>query len=328
MMQAMTQPLLDHLWQSTLFAADRRTPHFFCCAAIPRASATGSGSSRRSKFLFPFSLAGVPWSEAWGGGPLLRLRLPDSRSWSKKSFVPRAIHHAVFDHPGGRARVSSRRCSSPYGHAGLVSRVVLFLLVARMAAPSGTAPARGSSTAARDRDLPYDVSSGILEPGHFWHPGVPVLLLPERDHRPSHHPRNCRRFSRTNSVTCAARGTNLGAANSHDRRSGGFLVFIRWVWWIERAGWSTNASWACDEEVLRLGNEPQSYAEGILKVCEFCIASPLGVCIGSHRLESYEANRSHHGGSRDAQADGSRGRLLLGGRRESRPWQRPSRSAS
>jgi hypothetical protein len=32
---------------------------------------------------------------------------------------------------------------------------------------------------------------------------------------------------------------------------------------------------ACDEEVLRLGGEPQVYAESILKVCEFCLESPL-----------------------------------------------------
>ena len=35
---------------------------------------------------------------------------------------------------------------------------------------------------------------------------------------------------------------------------------------------------ACDEEVLRLGNPPQVYAESILKTCEFCVGSPL-VCI-------------------------------------------------
>ena len=33
---------------------------------------------------------------------------------------------------------------------------------------------------------------------------------------------------------------------------------------------------ACDEEVVRIGGEPQVYAEGILRVCEFYLASPAG----------------------------------------------------
>jgi TonB family protein len=37
---------------------------------------------------------------------------------------------------------------------------------------------------------------------------------------------------------------------------------------------------ACDEEVLRLGNEPEIYAESILKTCEFCVASPLACVSG------------------------------------------------
>jgi beta-lactamase regulating signal transducer with metallopeptidase domain len=44
------------------------------------------------------------------------------------------------------------------------------------------------------------------------------------------------------------------------------------VWWIgSRRG---ERERACDEEVLRLGNEPQIYAEGILNVCR-SISSPL-----------------------------------------------------
>jgi len=63
------------------------------------------------------------------------------------------------------------------------------------------------------------------------------------------------------------------------------------VWWIERRLVDEREK-ACDEEVLRLGNEPQSYAEGILKVCEFCLASPL-VCAsgvtGSNLTKRIEA---------------------------------------
>jgi TonB family protein len=37
---------------------------------------------------------------------------------------------------------------------------------------------------------------------------------------------------------------------------------------------------ACDEEVLRLGNQPAIYAESILKTCEFCVAAPLACISG------------------------------------------------
>jgi bla regulator protein BlaR1 len=37
---------------------------------------------------------------------------------------------------------------------------------------------------------------------------------------------------------------------------------------------------ACDEEVLRAGSQAQAYAEGILKVCEFYLESPL-TCVSS-----------------------------------------------
>ena len=37
---------------------------------------------------------------------------------------------------------------------------------------------------------------------------------------------------------------------------------------------------ACDEEVLELGSERQIYAESILKICEFCVGSPLACVSG------------------------------------------------
>ena len=68
------------------------------------------------------------------------------------------------------------------------------------------------------------------------------------------------------------------------------------VWWIG-ARLVDERERACDEEVLRLGSEPQAYAEGILKVCEFYLESPL-VCVtgvtGSNlkkRIEDIMTNR-------------------------------------
>jgi len=46
------------------------------------------------------------------------------------------------------------------------------------------------------------------------------------------------------------------------------------VWWLG-ARLLDERERACDEEVLESGREPQIYAESILKVCEFCVGSPL-----------------------------------------------------
>jgi bla regulator protein BlaR1 len=46
------------------------------------------------------------------------------------------------------------------------------------------------------------------------------------------------------------------------------------VWWIGTRLVDERER-ASDEEVVRLGSEPQAYAEGIRRVCEFCLQSPL-----------------------------------------------------
>ncbi len=51
------------------------------------------------------------------------------------------------------------------------------------------------------------------------------------------------------------------------------------VWWLG-ARLVEERERACDEDVLESGSERQVYAEGILKVCEFCLASPLACMSG------------------------------------------------
>jgi uncharacterized protein (TIGR03435 family) len=46
------------------------------------------------------------------------------------------------------------------------------------------------------------------------------------------------------------------------------------VWWIG-ARMVEERERACDEEVLRMGNEPEVYAEGILRVCRLYLGSPI-----------------------------------------------------
>jgi beta-lactamase regulating signal transducer with metallopeptidase domain len=67
------------------------------------------------------------------------------------------------------------------------------------------------------------------------------------------------------------------------------------VWWIGKQIFHERER-ACDEDVLRLGNEPRTYAQGILKVCELYLESPMACVAGvsgsnlRKRMEEIMAN--------------------------------------
>jgi bla regulator protein BlaR1 len=77
---------------------------------------------------------------------------------------------------------------------------------------------------------------------------------------------------------------------THIRRRDNLLaaihMFVQAVFWFHPLVWWLGARLleererACDEEVLRLGNEPHIYAESILRVCKFCVTSPVPCVAG------------------------------------------------
>lgn len=50
--------------------------------------------------------------------------------------------------------------------------------------------------------------------------------------------------------------------------------FYPLVWWLGTRLIDERER-ACDEELLRLGSEPEIYADSLLKTCRFCLESPL-----------------------------------------------------
>jgi bla regulator protein BlaR1 len=62
-----------------------------------------------------------------------------------------------------------------------------------------------------------------------------------------------------------------------------FVETVLWfhplVWWIGNRIFQERER-ACDEEVLRLGSQPRVYAQGILKVCELYLESPVECVAG------------------------------------------------
>ena len=67
----------------------------------------------------------------------------------------------------------------------------------------------------------------------------------------------------------------------HDNLASALHMVVEAIFWFHPLVWWLGARLveererACDEDVLELGSERQIYAEGILKVCEFCVTSPL-----------------------------------------------------
>ncbi len=111
-------------------------------------------------------------------------------------------------------------------------------------------------------------SPSFLEPGIF---GVfrPVLLLPE----------NIFEYL-TPEQWKAVVAHELCHVRYRDNLIGIVQMFVETVFWFHPLVWWVGKrifherERACDEEVLRLGNEPRTYARSILKVCEVFLESP------------------------------------------------------
>jgi TonB family protein len=129
-------------------------------------------------------------------------------------------------------------------------------------------------TAKLRKPIAFRISPGSLEPGIF---GIirPVLLWPEAisQHLGDAH----LEAILAHEVWHVRRRDNLAAAAHMVVEA--IFWFHPLVWWLG-ARLIEERERACDEEVLRLGNPPQIYAESILKTCEFCMGSPLACVSG------------------------------------------------
>jgi hypothetical protein len=139
--------------------------------------------------------------------------------------------------------------------------------------------------------IPALSSASILEPGVF---GVflPVLLLPD---------------GIGDRLAPAELQAILAHELCHVRRRDNLATLMHMV--VEAVFWFHPLVWwlgarlmdererACDEEVLQMGSEAEAYAEGILKVCELYLQSPLKCVAGvtganlKKRIEAIMANR-------------------------------------
>ncbi len=289
----------NHLWQSTAFAAiaflvavalratHARTRHWVWLAASV-------------KFLVPFgvlaSLGGVIGSWVAPAAPVARIPFTVEQAVQPFALPPEAVPVVAAPAPG----------SAAFPAAAVVLAVWLIGFAAVLfhwwnrwrnvrAVVRASAPVREGREADALRRLRPDVvlvSSGArLEPGTF---GIlrPVLWLPAGI---------AKRLSETELDAILAH--ELCHLRRRDNLWAAVHMVVEAIFWFHPLVWWLGARLveererACDEEVVRLGSEPQAYAEGVLKVCEFYLESPLTCAAGvtggelRRRIESIMESR-------------------------------------
>jgi bla regulator protein blaR1 len=275
----------NHLWQSTIFAAT--------VAAITLAFRNNRARTRywlwlaaSLKFLFPFSLLVSAGSY---------LATPHAQTTTK------AAYYAAFEQfgqPFAGDDVTSFARSTPATAAAhpathylplllllwaIGSLVVLAVWLARWyrvstiaksATPLQEGPEATIVAQLQNGDASHDkveiVSTGAtIEPGIF---GIfrPVLLWPASISG---------QLSEAHTESIVAH--ELCHVRRRDNLTATLHMLVESLFWFHPAVWwlgnrlVEDRERACDEAVVESGREPHVYAESILKVCEFCVESPL-----------------------------------------------------
>lgn len=258
MIPSLFDPLANHLWQSTLFAA--------VAGLLTLALRKNRADARywlwlaaSVKFLIPFSLL------VDMGGHFGRNTVPVLSTHTLASVIEQASK--PFAVPGPLAAMPATPAGSP---ANWIPAVLCAAWAIGFAALVFSWSAwwrrlRAALRMASTLDLPIGIevksSAAFVEPGVF---GIrrPVLLLPA---------------GITDCVTPPQMEAIVAHELCHVRRRDNLATALHmavealfWfhplVWWLG-ARLVEERERACDEEVLLMGGEPEVYAEGILRIC-------------------------------------------------------------
>jgi uncharacterized protein (TIGR03435 family) len=262
-------PLANHLWQSTLFAAVA----WALTLALRKNRAAvryGVWLAASVKFLIPFSLLVSAGAQlGWRTVPVIA---PPQISFAMDEISQPFAMPAPAPLPAVPVPVQNPAPALLFGVwlCGIAIGIGFWLRPWRQI----RALLRAATPLDLNLPIPVMSSPARLEPGVV---GVlkPILLLPE---------------GITDHLTPAQLEAILAHELRHVQRRDNLTAAIHmlvetifWfhplVWWI-RARLMEERERACDEEVVRMGGEPQIYAESILKVCEFYLASPVPCAAG------------------------------------------------
>lgn len=276
--------VFNHLWQSTLFAAIvalltlalRKNQARWRCRLWLAASI---------KFLIPFSvLVGVGNRFGWQApGLAAQPRMAFFMEEIRAAFVQPMVHKALIAAPSVAFSVVPALvlvgwlcgCATVLLRWGVRWRRIQAAVRGAFPLMEGRefqALRRIQQLAGVRRPIVLLSTAGRLEPGVFgilravllWPVGISERLAEGQLEAIMVH-----------EVCHVRRRDNLAAA---------VHMVVEAVFWFHPLVWWLGARLvderenACDEEVLRLGSEPQVYAESILKTCQFYLESPL-VCM-------------------------------------------------
>jgi uncharacterized protein (TIGR03435 family) len=290
MCRAIAPALGNHLWQSTLFAIAAglltlilRNNHAHTRYLLWLTASV--------KFLIPFSLlSGVGGHIAW---------------WRSSASVNAGVYIAMdqFSQPFSQSRTSLISETTPTLHsAGLIELLPVFLAALwlcgiavvvlawyarwrRVSSVMRKAVAlregreveflrRRERAAGMSQQIEMRVSRTSLEPGIF---GIvrPILVWPQgiSERLDDEH----LKAILAHELCHVRRRDNLSAAGHMVVEA--IFWFHPMVWWLG-ARLLQERERACDEQVLEMGSDRRIYAEGILKICEFCVGSPLDFVSG------------------------------------------------
>jgi bla regulator protein blaR1 len=263
MIAANLTSVANHLWQSSLFAAAAG----LLSLALRKQRAQvryGLWLAASVKFLIPFALLVSMGNQfEWRTASITQSRLPAAMEEISQPFASSAPVPLLAMPPAAN-RVSTVLfviwvCGFTVVMLSWLSRWRHIRAAVRAAVPL---PLAGMPVRAIASPVP-------LEPGVF---GIfrPVLLLPD-DIRERLTPAQFEAVL-AHELCHVRRRDNLAAAVHMTVEA--IFWFHPLVWWIGSRLMEERER-ACDEEVLRNAAEPEVYAEGILNVCKFYMASPL-----------------------------------------------------
>jgi len=265
---AYLSPIANHLWQSSLFAAvigsltlalrnnRARVRHWVWLAAS-------------WKFLIPFSVL-----ISLGGQ--IHWRTPPQTTSSSLSVVMEEVSQP-FTLPA--ASPAAMSAGSPAANLGPALLWTVWASGFLGISCSWWIRWRRLSAAVRaGSPVHLEIPIRAVSSPTLWEPGVfgvfrPVMLLPE-------------------GILNRLTSTQLKGVIAHelchvyyrDNLIAAIHMFVETVFWFHPLVWWIGKRMveererACDEEVLRLGNEPRGYAEAILTVCKAYVESPL-ICV-------------------------------------------------
>ena len=276
--------LLDHLWQSTLFALP-----LAALALLLRRHAAAVRFwlwfAASVKFLVPFSLltalvaaVSTPAYPLLPGGPALEMLQDTATPFTNMpaaSLVPAAATNWL-----------------PLVIAAWAAGTLLALLIWVLRWLELRALLRAAHPLAMAAPLPVLISSAPVEPGLI---GIlrPVLLLPDGIQA---------RLTRPEMDAILAH--ELCHFRRRDNLTAAIHMLVESLFWFHPLVWwlglrlMTERERACDEAVLAAGNDPRVFAEGILNVCRFTVQAPqacASALAGANlrmRIEAILANRT------------------------------------